>query len=301
MVYTVTFNPSLDYVVTLAALKIGMVNRTESEKIMAGGKGINVSIVLHNLGIETTALGFVAGFTGDEIEKRVKEQGCVTDFIRLEKGFSRINVKIKEKSESEINGQGPEILGADIDRLFHKIDSIKDGDILVLAGSIPKGMPDDIYMNILERVREKNIRVIVDATGRLLVRVLKYRPFMIKPNTHELEEIFDATISREEEMIEYGRKLRQMGAENVLISRAGEGAILLCGDGKVISSPAIKGEVVNSVGAGDSMVAGFIAGYEEKGDLEYALKMGIATGSASAFSQNLATKEEVAELLERLK
>lgn len=293
MIYTVTFNPSLDYIVGLKNFEAGKVNRSNYEQILPGGKGINVSVVLKNLGYDSTALGFIAGFTGDEIERRVKDMGCNTRFIPLKEGFSRINVKVRAEEESEINGRGPNILKEDINMLFEMIDEIKSEDILILAGSIPDALPDSIYMDILERLKDRGNKTVVDATGKLLVNVLKYHPFLIKPNNHELEEIFKTVIKTEEELISYGRKLIDMGACNVLISRAGDGAILITGEGKVIVRPAVKGEVVNSVGAGDSMVAGFIAGYLEKGDFEYALKMGLAAGSASAFSENLATKQEV--------
>lgn len=293
MIYTVTFNPSLDYIVGLKNFEAGKVNRSNYEQILPGGKGINVSVVLKNLGYDSTALGFIAGFTGDEIERRVKDMGCNTRFIPLKEGFSRINVKVRAEEESEINGRGPNILKEDINMLFEMIDEIKSEDILILAGSIPDALPDSIYMDILERLKARGNKTVVDATGKLLVNVLKYHPFLIKPNNHEMEEIFGTVIKTEEELISYGRKLIDMGACNVLISRAGDGAILITGEGKVIVRPAVKGEVVNSVGAGDSMVAGFIAGYLEKGDFEYALKIGLAAGSASAFSENLATKEEV--------
>ena len=293
MIYTVTFNPSLDYIVGLKNFEAGKVNRSNYEQILPGGKGINVSMVLKNLGYDSTALGFIAGFTGDEIERRVKDMGCNTRFIPLKEGFSRINVKVRAEEESEINGRGPNILKEDINMLFEMIDEIKSEDILILAGSIPDALPDSIYMDILERLKDRGNKTVVDATGKLLVNVLKYHPFLIKPNNHEMEEIFETVIETEEELISYGRKLIDMGACNVLISRAGDGAILITGEGKVIVRPAVKGEVVNSVGAGDSMVAGFIAGYLEKGDFEYALKMGLAAGSASAFSENLATKQEV--------
>lgn len=293
MIYTVTFNPSLDYIVGLKNFEAGKVNRSNYEQILPGGKGINVSVVLKNLGYDSTALGFIAGFTGDEIERRVKDMGCNTRFIPLKEGFSRINVKVRAEEESEINGRGPNILKEDINMLFEMIDEIKSEDILILAGSIPDALPDSIYMDILERLKDRGNKTVVDATGKLLVNVLKYHPFLIKPNNHEMEEIFKTVIKTEEELISYGRKLIDMGACNVLISRAGDGAILITGEGKVIVRPAVKGEVVNSVGAGDSMVAGFIAGYLEKGDFEYALKMGLAAGSASAFSENLATKQEV--------
>ncbi|MDF2609555.1 MAG: fructose-phosphate kinase [Lachnospiraceae bacterium] len=300
MIYTVTFNPSLDYIVQVNEFKKGIVNRTESEEILPGGKGINVSFVLKNLGIKSIALGFVAGFTGKEIESSLKVHGCVTDFIRVEQGMSRINIKLKSDVETEINGQGPNISESDLEKMFKKLEELQDGDILVLAGSISNRLPQNIYEDILERLAHKNVRVVVDATKDLLMNVLKYHPFLIKPNNHELGEMFGVTLSTKDEVIFYAKKLKEMGAVNVLISMAGEGAILVCEDGKVYDSPAPKGKVVNSVGAGDSMVAGFITGYLENGSYYEAFKMGLATGSASAFSPKLATKQEVLELLKTI-
>lgn len=300
MIYTITFNPSLDYILKVQDFKIGETNRAYSEELFPGGKGINVSTVLANLGISSKAFGFIAGFTGDEIEKKVIKSGCEADFIKLEYGTSRINVKLKGTEESEINGQGPEIGKEAIDRLYKKLNQLKGGDILVLAGSIPNTLSENIYEDIIRYLINKDIRVIVDATENLLVNVLKYKPFLIKPNKHELEEIFKVHIHTEEEILHYGKKLQEMGALNVLISMAGEGAVLLTEDGKVLKSNAPKGIVRNSVGAGDSMVAGFIAGYIKEGTYEYAFKLGIATGSASAFSEGLATKEKVEEVLCKL-
>lgn len=299
MVYTVTFNPSLDYVVNLNEFEAGSVNRSIKEKIFPGGKGINVSIVLKNLGIDNTALGFAAGFTGEEIVKRINEFGCKTDFIKLEDGFSRINVKLKAEKESEINGCGPEISNEKLEELYEKLDSLSKGDILVLAGSIPGSLSDKIYMDILKRLENRKIKVVVDTTGKSLINVLKYKPFLIKPNNYEMSEIFEKNIESEEDLIKYGKKLIELGAENVLISRAENGAILIRKNGEVIVNKAPQGRAVNSVGAGDSMVAGFIAGFIEKEDFDYALKMGIAAGSASAFSEELATKDEVEAVLWR--
>lgn len=325
MVYTVTFNPSLDYVVNLNEFNEGKVNRTRTEKINIGGKGINVSLMLKNLGVENTALGFVAGFTGNEIESSLREKGCNAEFIHLKEGFSRINVKIKTEKESEINGTGPNISEYDLNKLYEKLEEINDGDVLVLAGSIPKSLPDTIYRDILKRFEDENfndsennkenskdnenysnneisnngrIKIVVDATGKLLENVLEFKPFLIKPNNHELEEIFGVEMDNEETIIHYGRELVRMGAQNVLVSRGKDGAILFTGDGRVIKSEAPDGKVIDTVGAGDSMVAGFIAGFLEKEDYEYALKMGICTGSASAFSSELATREEVESLME---
>lgn len=293
MIYTVTFNPSLDYIVTVDVLKTGEVNRTSSELILPGGKGINVSIVLKHLGMDNTALGFISGFTGEEIRRRVKEQGVEEDFIELKNGWSRINMKIRSAEESEINGQGPVIDANAVGQLCEKLEHLSEGDVLVLAGSIPNTMPDTIYRDILESLEGRGIQIVVDATKDLLVNVLKYRPFLIKPNHHELAEIFQTTFQNREEIIRHAKKLQEMGARNVLISMAGDGAVLVSETGEVYESEAPKGVVVNSVGAGDSMVAGFLAGYLQTGNYKEAFKMGIASGSASAFSENLATLEEV--------
>lgn len=300
MIYTITFNPALDYIVRVDEFKLGQVNRTSYEEIYAGGKGINVSIVLNNLDVENIALGYIAGFTGEEIESKVKNMGCKTDFIKLDNGMSRINVKLKSNEESEINGQGPDINESDLNKLYGKLDLLKEGDILVLAGSIPKTLPENIYEIIMERLKDKEVKIIVDATGDLLLNVLKYKPFLIKPNHHELGELFNIEIKNEEEIIKYAKELKKMGAMNVLISRAGDGAIFITEDIKVIKSEVPKGKLVNSVGAGDSMVGGFIAGYLKNNNLEEAFKMGVATGSASAFSEGLATKDKVYELLKEI-
>ena len=297
MIYTITFNPALDYIIRVDDFKLGKVNRTSYEEIYAGGKGINVSIVLNNLNVENIALGYIAGFTGDEIENRVKSKGCKTDFIKLNNGMSRINVKLKSNEESEINGQGPAINDRDLDELFNKLDSLKEGDILVLAGSIPSTLPENIYEVIMKRLENRNIKIIVDDTKDLLLNVLKYKPFLIKPNHHELAELFNVKLNNEDEIVFYANKLKEMGAKNVLISMAGDGAIFVTEDNRVITSNVPKGKLVNSVGAGDSMVGGFIAGYINNADLEEAFKMGVATGSASAFSEGLATKDKVYELL----
>ena len=301
MIYTVTFNPSLDYIVRLDQFTAGEINRVNYEQVLAGGKGINVSIVLHNLGHESTALGFVAGFTGDEIERQLDAFSVRHAFMRLDAGFSRINVKAKAQSETEINGQGPDISEAKQQELFAQLDRLGAGDTLVLAGSIPKTLPDDIYERIMARLAGRGIRIVVDAEKKLLLNVLKYHPFLIKPNNHELGDMFGVKLTTDEEIITYAKKLQEKGAQNVLISMAGDGAILLTADGKHYKSPAPKGKLVNSVGAGDSMVAGFITGYtESQGDFETAFHMGVATGSASAFSENLATRPEVEALLKTI-
>ena len=300
MIYTVTFNPSLDYIVKVNNFKLGAVNRTTREDIYAGGKGINVSIVLSNLGYKSKALGFTAGFTGNEIERRVNEKGIDSEFIKLNEGLSRINVKMKSIEESEINGNGPNITKEALDKLFSKLNTLESGDILVLAGSIPSSLPSDIYEKIMAFLKDKNIKIVVDATKDLLLNVLKYNPFLIKPNNHELGEMFNVELKNDDEIIHYGKKLLDMGAENVLISMAGDGAIFLSKNGEAFKSGVPKGVVKNSVGAGDSMVAGFIAGYLKESDLNKAFKMGVATGSASAFSEELATKDEVENLLKEL-
>lgn len=301
MIYTVTFNPSLDYIVRLDSFTAGEINRVNYEQVLGGGKGINVSIVLGNLGHESTALGFTAGFTGEEIKRQLDGFGVKHDFVQLPEGFTRINVKVKADKETEINGQGPDISEAKREELFEKLDKLSEGDTLVLAGSIPKTLPDDIYEKIMARLEGRGIRIIIDAEKKLLLNVLKYHPFLIKPNNHELGDMFGVKLTTDEEIITYAKKLQEKGAQNVLISMAGDGAILLTADGKHYKSPAPKGKLINSVGAGDSMVAGFITGYiESQGDFETAFHMGVATGSASAFSENLATRPEVEALLKTI-
>lgn len=296
MIYTVTFNPSLDYIVTVDNFTTGRVNRTTTEFMYPGGKGINVSIVLKNLGYDNIALGFEAGFTGEEIIRRISDMGIIHDFIHVDNGLSRINVKIRSDNESEINGQGPAIEADHINKLYQRFDKLKNGDILVLAGSIPTVMPDSMYMDIMKYLKGRNIKIVVDATKDLLVNVLEYRPFLIKPNNHEIGEIFGVELKTRDEVVKYAKRLQKMGAVNVLVSMAGEGAVLVAEDGSIFKTPAPKGVVKNSVGAGDSMVAGFIAGYLNSGNYVEAFKMGVCTGSASAFSDKLATKAEVEAL-----
>ena len=293
MIYTVTFNPSLDYIVSVDDFKLGLTNRTSSELILPGGKGTNVSTVLKNLGLESTALGFVAGFTGNEIVKRLNDMGIKSDFISIENGISRINLKLKSIDGTEINGAGPDISEEKVNELMDKLNQLKEGDVLVLAGSIPSSMSDNIYRDIMADLKDRGVMIVVDATKDLLLNVLEYHPFLNKPNNHELGEIFDVKLTTREEVIPYGRKLQEKGARNVLVSMAGEGAVLIAEDGQVFDAPAPKGKLINGVGAGDSMVAGFVAGWIEKQDYEYAFHMGVASGSASAFSENLATKEEI--------
>lgn len=301
MIYTVTFNPSLDYIVTVPHFTCGMVNRTSEEKIFPGGKGINVSMVLKNLGLENTALGFYAGFTGNELERLIREKGIRADFIPVKEGMTRINVKMRSDEESEINGQGPAISEADIKTLYEKLDRLSDGDVLVMAGSIPDVMPQTIYMDIMKYLADKDLKIVVDATKDLLVNVLQYHPFLIKPNNHELGEIFGVKITEKEDVITYAKKMQEKGARNVLVSMAGDGAVLVAEDGSVFQAEAPKGKVINSVGAGDSMVAGFVTGYLKTGSYKEAFQLGICTGSASAFSEELATEPEVLALLDKNK
>lgn len=300
MIYTVTFNPALDYVVRVEDFQTGTINRVYQENIFFGGKGINVSTVLKELGMDSVALGFVAGFTGEAIENGVKSQGIATDFIHLPEGMSRINVKMKSQNETEINGQGPNIPKEAIEALFEKLDRLEEKDILILAGSIPNTLPEDIYQQIMDRLEGKGVDIVVDATKDLLLNVLQYHPFLIKPNNHELGEMFGVTLRTQEEIIFYARKLQEKGARNVLISMAGDGAILVTEAGEVHPMGVPKGTVVNSVGAGDSMVAGFTAGYMATGDYQQALKLGTACGSATAFSEGLATKSYIDQLYQTL-
>lgn len=299
MIYTVTFNPSLDYIVSVEDFKLGMTNRTATEHMLPGGKGINVSIVLRQLGLDNTALGFVAGFTGEEIIRNLKEYGIQADFIRIPAGISRINVKMKNIDGTEINGMGPEISPDKMDQLMAQLEQLSQGDVLVLAGSIPKSMPDDIYRLILKRMESKKIMAVVDAAGDLLMNVLPYHPFLIKPNNHELGELFDVSITTREQVVPYAKKLQERGAANVLVSMGGQGAVLVSETGEVYMAEAPAGELKNSVGAGDSMVAGFVTGWITRRDYEYAFRMGVSTGSASAFSENLATRAEAEEVMKR--
>lgn len=300
MIYTVTFNPSLDYIVSVDEFQLGFTNRTSSELILPGGKGINVSTVLKNLGIESTALGFTAGFTGDEIQREVERMGVRAEFIRIKEGISRINLKLKSIDGTEINGCGPVIGPGEVKDLMEKLDNLQKGDALVLAGSIPASLPDDIYRDIMKRLEGRDVMIVVDATKDLLLNVLEYHPFLIKPNNHELGEIFGLELRSRQEVIRYARKLQEMGAGNVLVSMAGEGAVLAAADGCTFDAPAPKGKLINAVGSGDSMVAGFIAGWMEREDYHHAFKMGIAAGSASAFSEYLATREEIETIYHKI-
>lgn len=300
MIYTITFNPALDYIVSVENFKPGKTNRTDKELMLAGGKGINVSIVLQNLGQENTALGFIAGFTGEEIRRRLELRGCRTEFITISEGFSRINVKLVNIEGTEINGRGPDIDEESLNKLMSRLKQLKERDVLVLAGSIPSSVPASVYQDICKLLADRGITVVVDAAGKLLLNVLEQRPFLIKPNIHELGEMFNVSLKTAGDVISYARKLQESGARNVLVSMAGEGAVLAAENGQVYAAPAPKGVLVNSVGAGDSMVAGFLTGWLETGDYKEAFRMSVAAGSASAFSEQLATKEEVTALLKEI-
>ena len=300
MVYTVTFNPALDYVVRVEDFQPGETNRTASDEVQFGGKGINVSTVLRNLGVDNVALGFLAGFTGKGLEQGLREIGIHTDFIWLEQGLTRINVKIKAGRETEINGQGPDISPAALEQLFSRLDRLQEGDVLVLAGSIPRSLPDDIYQRILQRLEGHGILSVVDATRDLLCAVLPYRPFLIKPNDRELGEIFGRVLTTDAEIEDCARQLQARGARNVLVSMAGAGSLLVDETGKRHRLGVPEGTVRNSVGAGDSMVAGFLAGWLKEHDYDTAHRMGAAAGSATAFSDGLAVGEEVQALLAAL-
>ncbi len=305
MIYTITFNPALDYIVQVENFKIGEINRTKMETILPGGKGLNVSIVLKNLEIENTALGFIAGFTGEELIKKLEAKGVKTDFVKVENGFTRINIKISSESrekvkETALNGIGPQITSKDIEELFDKLDKVTTEDIVVLSGSVPKNINKSIYKEICKKLKEKGITFVVDSTQELLMSVLEYKPFLIKPNKEELEETLNCKISTKEELINAAKELKKLGAQNILVSLGKDGALLLTKEDKVLVSKAPKGNIVNTVGSGDSMVAGFLAGYHKTKDYEYALKTGVAAGSASAFSIELATKKDVELLLKQL-
>lgn len=308
MIYTITFNPALDYTVQVEKFEIGKINRTKSENILAGGKGLNVSIILKRLGIENTALSFIAGFTGKELERKIKQYNIKTDFIEINNGYTRINVKISslkknsliQERETALNGNGPEITQEDIDELLEKIKKINSEDIVILSGNVPKCINEDIYEIICKELNEKNVKFVVDASQKLLMNCLKYKPFFIKPNKDELEETFNTKIKTKKEIIIYAKKLQEKGAQNVLISLGGDGAILLTEKNEVYYSNTPKGQVINTVGAGDSMVAGFVAGYLKKKDYKEALKLGIASGSATAFSAGLAMNEEINGLLKQI-
>lgn len=299
MIFTVTFNPSLDYIVRVDEMRLGTINRTNYEQLLPGGKGINVSIVLGNLGHPSRALGFSAGVTGVALEKLLADAGVDADLVHVKEGFTRINAKVKAVEETELNGQGPRIAPEDVDALFSKLDVLGQDDTLVISGSVPNTLPSDMYEQVMERLAGHGVRIVVDAERDLLTRVLPYRPFLVKPNNHELGDIFGVTLKTRDEVVPYARRMQEMGSQNVLVSMAGEGGVLVAADGQVYQSPAAKGTVVNSVGAGDSCVAGFLAGLMETGSYQTAFQMGLAAGSASAFSDHLATRPEVEGLMSR--
>lgn len=297
MIYTVTFNPSIDYIVSMENFFLGKTNRTTEEKMFPGGKGINVSTVLTNLGIPNIALGFISGFTGSEIKRLSQERGILCDFITLPKGNNRINVKLKNYDGTEINGSGPEIPADKLKELIEQLHRLKDGDSLILAGSIPASVPSDIYQIILEELKSKKLNIVVDATKDLLMNTLHFRPFLIKPNRHELEEAFDITIENKEEAIRYARHLQRLGARNVMVSLSGDGAVFVSEEGESFEANVPPGKLINAVGSGDSMIAGFLAAWETTGDYGKAFQTAVAAGSASAYSEELATKNEIMKLL----
>ena len=301
MIYTVTLNPSIDYVIKVDKLTTGNINRVNEEHVYPGGKGINVTRILKSLDNDNIALGFVSGFTGDYIINSLQELNLKSDFIKVKEGFTRINVKVKSEEETEINGQGPKISEEELNQFYKVIDKLVDGDILILSGSIPSCLDERLYESIMKKVEDRDIKVIVDATKNLLLNVLKYKPFLIKPNNHELAEMFNVELNSTEDVVFYARKLKEMGAQNVLISMGKDGALLVTENDEVFASSVAKGEVVNSVGAGDSMVAGFIAGYLKSNSYEEALRLGAASGGATAFSSDLATREFIDKLVDEIK
>ena len=300
MIYTVTFNPAIDYVVYVSELKVGKTNRSQHEDVFLGGKGINVSTMLNNLGVENKALGFVAGETGELVEQGLKERGMDTDFIRLPEGDTRINVKVRGKLETEVNGSGPHIPDVYIQQLMEKLDQVNDDDVIVLSGSVPRSVSKDVYANIMEQMKGRPVKIVVDAAGDLMKNVLPHRPFLIKPNRAELEGLAGKVLGKTREIMRSAKDLQAQGARNVLVSLGGDGALLLDETGKFHRIGVPKGELKTSVGSGDSMVAGFLAGYQKTGDYVTALRTGAACGSASAFSTALATREEVENLYHEL-
>ncbi|WP_415990189.1 1-phosphofructokinase [Intestinibacter bartlettii] len=301
MIYTVTLNPSIDYVIKVDKMTTGNINRVNEEHVYPGGKGINVTRILKSLDNDNIALGFVSGFTGDYIINSLQELNLKSDFIKVKEGFTRINVKVKSEEETEINGQGPKISEEELNQFYKVIDKLVDGDILILSGSIPSCLDERLYESIMKKVEDRDIKVIVDATKNLLLNVLKYKPFLIKPNNYELAEMFNVELNSTEDVVFYARKLKEMGAQNVLISMGKDGALLVTENDEVFASSVAKGEVINSVGAGDSMVAGFIAGYLKSNSYEEALRLGAASGGATAFSSDLATREFIDKLVDEIK
>ncbi len=297
MIFTITFNPALDYVIKTDDFRVGREHRTDNGSFFCGGKGINVSTVLNELSVKSVALGFIAGFTGKEIELRLRSSGIETDFVELKSGISRVNVKVRSDSETDINTAGPDIDADDLDDLYKKIDRITDGDTLIVSGSVPAGLPKTVYEDILLKLKDKDVRFVVDAVGDFLMNALGCRPFLIKPNNDELADIFGYTVDSVEKVTECARVLQQKGAKNVLVSMGEKGSVLLDENGKIHFMRSYGGHAVNTVGAGDSMVAGFVAGYIKTGDFSYALKLGTAAGSATALSLGLADRKKIDEML----
>lgn len=300
MVYTLTLNPSLDYMMPVQQLRIGATNRSEGEQIRIGGKGINVSILLRSLGVENLALGIAAGFTGEELLRRMNEEGIRHDFLMGGEGFTRINVKLLSEDETEINGSGPVIGESETQALLRQLVEIHSGDYLVISGSAPRGIPEDFLDRLLGKAIQQGAEIVLDISGPALRQALRYRPFLIKPNQHELEEVLGVSIPDREQALLHGKKLQELGARNVLISLGAEGAVLLDEKGGVYSKKAPDGLLVSSVGAGDSMVAGFLAGWIQSHAYDQAFCMGLAAGSASAFSWDIAKPEDVLRLYQML-
>lgn len=301
MIYTLTLNPALDYVMQVKNLRFDDINRSYFEDIHFGGKGINVSVILKRLGVSNKAMGFIAGFTGEQLEKLLNDEGVVCEFSKLSRGNTRINVKIKSDTELDINARGPEIDETEIDGLVDKMQKIKSGDYLVLAGSIPENLPSDIYERILSRLDNKGINFVADTTGDMLFNVLKHKPFLIKPNHHELGDLFGVKIQSDEDVVKYAKKLQESGAKNVLVSKGSKGATLLDENGVVTNVGIVEGKVVNTVGSGDSMVAGFLAGFIDTGDYKHALRLGAACGNATAFCESLAQPCDIQSAYQKLK
>lgn len=299
MIYTLTLNPAIDYTLCVDNFGVSKLNRSTYEDFSIGGKGINVSIILKELGIDSVSLGFVAGFTGQKILEGLSSIGINHDFNILAEGNSRINVKIKSGTETEINSTGPEIDLASQEMLLNKINKLKPEDILVLSGSVPKNLGDDFYEKIIRNTKDKNIRIVVDATKSLLLNTLKFKPFLIKPNIDELSELFGIAINNTEDIIKYAKKLQEMGASNVLVSLGKDGAILLDATGTFYKSATPEGKAINTVGAGDSMIAGFLKGIIDKNDTKYALKLATACGSATAFSKGLANYDTITSVFSK--
>ena len=298
MIYTVTLNPSIDYIVEVDHFQLDHLNRIDRESKFPGGKGINVSRVLNTIDVPSKALGFVGGFTGGFIQDTLENEGVQTDFVKVQDD-SRINIKLKTGEETELNGQGPALTAENIAELNNKLEALQEGDILVLAGSIPPSLPNTFYSELTQKFSARGVKVVVDAGGKILAEVLQDKPFLVKPNHHELSELFGTKITTVEEVIPYGKKVVEMGAQNVIVSMAGDGALLFT-NGELYTATIPKGKVLNSVGAGDSLVAGFIGTYSKEQDFVKAFQTAVATGSATAFSQDLATKEKIDSLMDQV-